>query len=150
MRRLVHAAKARDWPTSKAEGSLTLAFAERHWRRIRLATDGGEAVLLDLPAAAALADGDGLALAEGGWLVVRAAPEGVLDIEADGPAQLVRIAWHLGNRHLPVEVLSADRLRIAYDHVIEAMVGALGARCTRRRAPFQPEAGAYAGCHHHA
>jgi urease accessory protein len=79
---------------------------------------------------------------------VRAAPEDVLDIEADDPAQLARLAWHLDNRHLPVEV-GTGRLRIAYDHVIEAMVRELGARCTRKQAPFQPEAGAYAGGHHH-
>jgi urease accessory protein len=149
MRRLVHAAKAGDWPAGEAEGSLTLGFMDRNRRRIRLMTDGGEAVLLDLHAAAALADGDGLAFEEGGWLVVRAAPEDVLEIEADGPAQLARIAWHLGNRHLPTEI-GAERLRIAYDHVIEAMVRELGARSIRRRAPFQPEAGAYAGGHHHA
>lgn len=150
MRRLVRVAKAGAWPAGEAEGTLTLAFEERHRRRIRLTTDGGEAVLLELAAAAALADGDGLVFEEGGWLLVHAAAEDVLDIETDDPAQLARVAWHLGNRHLPVEVLSAARLRIAYDHVIEAMVSGLGVRCTRRRAPFQPEAGAYAGGHRHA
>jgi urease accessory protein len=149
MRRLIRAAKAGTWTVGEAEGSLTLGFAERHRRRIRLTTDGGEAVLLDLPGAAALADGDGLAFEQGGWLAVRAAPEDVLDIEADGPAHLARLAWHLGNRHLPTEI-ERGRLRIAYDHVIEAMVRELGARCTRTRAPFQPEAGAYAATHRHA
>ena len=150
MRRLIRVARAGAWPAREAEGSLTLAFGERHRRRIRLTTDGGEAVLLDLPAAAALADGDGLAFEQGGWLAVHAAPEDVLEIEADDQAQLARIAWHLGNRHLPVEVVSAERLRIAYDHVIETMARELGSRCTRTQAPFQPEAGAYAGGHHHA
>jgi urease accessory protein len=149
MRRLVRLAKAGAWPASEAEGSLTLGFVDRNRRRIRLTTDGGEAVLLDLPAATFLADGDGLAFEEGGWPLVRAAAEDVLEIEADDPAQLARLAWHLGNRHLPTEV-GTGRLRIAYDHVIEAMVREFGARCTRRRAPFQPEAGAYAGGHHHA
>jgi len=149
MRRLVRVAKAGAWPAGEAEGGLTLAFEERHRRRIRLTTDGGEAVLLDLPAAAALADGDGLVFEQGGWLLVHAALEDVLDIEADGPAHLARIAWHLGNRHLPTEI-ATDRLRIAYDHVIEALLRELGVRCTRRRAPFQPEAGAYAGGHRHA
>jgi urease accessory protein len=148
MRRLVRLARAGAWPAAEAEGSLTLGFEERHRRRIRLTTDGGEAVLLDLPTAAFLAEGDGLAFEEGGWLLVRAAAEDVLDIEADDPAHLARLAWHLGNRHLPTEV-GSRRLRIAYDHVIEAMVRELGARCTRRRAPLQPEAGAYAGGHHH-
>ncbi len=62
---------------------------------------------------------------------------------------LARLAWHLGNRHLPTEVLADGRLRIAFDHVIEAMLEGLGARCARRRAAFQPEAGAYALEHRH-
>lgn len=150
MRGLVRVAKAGAWPVEQAEGSLTLRFEDRHRRRIRLTTDAGEAVLLDLPSTTALADGDGLGFGDGGWLVVRAALERVLDIEADGPGHLARLAWHLGNRHLPVEVLSDGRLRVAYDHVIEAMVRTLGARCTCKQAPFQPEAGAYAAGHRHA
>jgi urease accessory protein len=149
MRRMVRAARAGEWPAGDALGSLTLCFEDRNRRRGRLATDGGEAVLLDLAQPAALADGDGLALADGGWLAVRAAPEDVLDVEAHDARHLARLAWHLGNRHLPVEVLRDGRLRIAYDHVIEAMLQGLGARCARHRGPFQPEAGAYAGGHRH-
>jgi urease accessory protein len=149
MRRLVRAARAGEWPTGEALGSLTLGVEDRNRRRGRLATDGGEPVLLDLAQPAALADGDGLGFEDGGWLAVRAAPEDVLDVEAEDPRHLARLAWHLGNRHLPVEVLSDGRLRIAYDHVIEQMLAGLGARSARRRAPFQPEAGAYAGAHRH-
>ena len=148
MRRLVRAAKAGRWPAEEAVDGLTLGFEERHRRRIRLVTDGGEAVLLDLSQVFALAEGDGLAFEGGGWLAVHAAPQDVLDIEADDPAHLARLAWHLGNRHLPIAVLSGARLRIAYDHVIAAMLAGLGARCERKRAPFEPEAGAYAGDHH--
>jgi urease accessory protein len=149
MRRLVRAARAGEWPMARALGSLTLGFADRNRRRGRLATDGGEPVLLDLPQPGALADGDGLAFEGGGWVAVRAAPEDVLDVEAADPRHLARLAWHLGNRHLPLEVLGDGRLRIAYDHVIEQMLAGLGARTARRRAPFQPEAGAYAGAHRH-
>jgi urease accessory protein len=149
VRRLVHAAKVGDWPAGDALGSLTLTFENRSRRRIRLATDNGEPVLLDLAQAAALVEGDGLALEGGGWLAVHAAPEDVLDVEVRDACHLARLAWHLGNRHLPVEVVSGSRLRIAYDHVIEGMLEGLGARCTRRRAPFQPEPGAYAGGHAH-
>jgi urease accessory protein len=145
----VRAAKAGEWPAGAALGSLTLGFGDRSRRRGRLATDGGAPVLLDLPKPAALADGDGLAFEDGGWLAVHAAPEDVLDVEAQDARHLARLAWHLGNRHLPVEMLSDGRLRIAYDHVIEAMLAGLGARTARRQAPFQPEAGAYAGAHHH-
>ena len=148
MRRLVRAARAGGWPIEEASDGLTLGFEERHRRRVRLVTDRGEAVLLDLSQPVALAEGDGLAFAGGGWLAVHAAPEDVLDIEADDPEHLARLAWHLCNRHLPIAVLGGGRLRIAYDHVIAAMLEGLGARCERRRAPFEPEAGAYAGHPH--
>jgi urease accessory protein len=105
-------------------------------------------VLLDLPKAQALADGDGLGFEDGGWLVVRAADEDVLEIAAADPHHLARLAWHLGNRHLATEILP-ERLRIRYDHVIEDMLAGLGAHLTRCHAPFQPEGGAYGGHHHH-
>jgi urease accessory protein len=149
MRRLVRAAAACSWPAEDARDSLTLGFLDRNRRRIRLTTDSGEPVLLDLPQGAALAEGDGVAFEDGGWLAVRAALEDMLEIETSDACHLARLAWHLGNRHLPIEVVSADRLRIAYDHVIEAMLEGLGARCARRLAPFQPETGAYANEHRH-
>lgn len=149
MRRLVQAARAGEWPADAAVGSLTLGFAARSRRRVRLETDRGEPVLLDLAQPLALAEGDGLQSEDGGWLAVHAAPEDVLDIEARDACHLARLAWHLGNRHLPAEVRRDGRLRIAYDHVIEAMLQGLGARCSRRQAPFQPETGAYASGHAH-
>ena len=132
----------------RAAGSITLAFDDRNRRRLRLLTDAGEPVLLDLPKPQPLAEGDGLGFEDGGWLVVHAADEDVLEIAAADGQHLARLAWHLGNRHLPTEILP-ERLRIRYDHVIEDMLHGLGARLTRRRAPFQPEGGAYAGHHHH-
>jgi urease accessory protein len=149
MRRLVRAARAGEWPADDALGSLTLGFLDRNRRRIRLVTDGGEPVLLDLFQPAALAEGDGLAFEDGGWLAVRAAAEDVLDIEARDACHLARLAWHLGNRHLPVEVLGDGRLRIACDHVVKAMLEGLEGRCARRRAPFHPETGAYTTEHRH-
>jgi urease accessory protein len=149
IRRLVRASPAGSWPADAAVDGLTLGFLDRNRRRIRLATDSGETVLLDLPQTAALAEGDGLEFEDGGWLAVRAAAEDVLEIEASDACHLARLAWHLGNRHLPVEVVSARRLRVAYDHVIEAMLEGLGARSERRLSPFQPESGAYAGEHRH-
>ncbi len=122
--------------------TVTLAYVDRHRRRIRLVADSGEAFLLDLPRAHHLVDGDGLELDGGGYLRVRAAPEPVLEIEAAEPADLLRIAWHLGNRHLPLQV-AGERLRIRADHVIADMVAGLGGRITRLEAPFDPETGAY-------
>jgi urease accessory protein len=150
MRQLVKVAKAGAWPRAESQGSITLAFDDRHRRRIRIATDQGEPVLLNLARPEPLADGDGLAFEQDqGWLEVKAAAEAVLEVEADDRGQLARLAWHLGNRHLPTEILDDGRLRIRYDHVIEAMLAQLGARLTRLRAVFQPEGGAYAGRHRH-
>jgi urease accessory protein len=150
MRQLVKVAKAGAWPRAESQGSVTLAFDERHRRRIRMATDQGEPVLLNLARPEPLAEGDGLAFEQDqGWLEVRAAAEDVLEVEADDRGELARLAWHLGNRHLPTEILEGGRLRIRYDHVIEAMLSQLGARVVRVRAVFQPEGGAYAGRHRH-
>jgi urease accessory protein len=146
MRRLVRAAHAGHWRAEGA-GSITLGFDDRNRRRMRLITDDGEPVLLDLPKAQALADGDGLGFEDGGWLLVRAAGEDVLEIAGTDTHHLTRLAWHLGNRHLPTEILPGS-LRIRYDHVIEDMLRQQGARLTRRKAPFQPEGGAYGGHHH--
>ena len=130
------------WPAELAEDSVTLAFDDRHRRRIRLHTDGGEEILLDLPKAIAMAHGDGLRVSDGRWLAVRAAPEALLEIRGPTPQALLRMAWHLGNRHLPTDV-TAERLRIRPDHVIEAMVIGMGAEVGEVVEPFQPEGGAY-------
>ena len=130
------------WPEEAALDTITLAYVDRHRRRIRLVADSGEAYLLDLPRAHHLVDGDGLELEGGDYLRVRAAPEPVFEIEAADPADLLRIVWHLGNRHLPLQVAGA-RVRIGADHVIAEMVAGLGGRITRLEAPFDPETGAY-------
>ena len=130
--------------------AVTLAYVDRHRRRIRLVADSGVAFLLDLPRAQHFADGDGLELDTKGYVRVCAALEPVLEIDAVDRAGLLRIAWHLGNRHLAVQVVG-DRLRIREDHVIAEMVSGLGGRITRIEAAFDPEFGAYAGApHHHA
>jgi len=138
------------WPAEAAVDQVSLPFLDRHRRRIRLVADSGAAFLLDLPRAQHLADGDGLELDTGGYIRVHAAPEPVLEIETAEPEGLLRIAWHLGNRHLPMQVVGG-RLRIGEDHVIAEMVSGLGGLITRCEAPFDPEAGAYAAgvVHHH-
>ena len=144
MRRAIAMHTRGQWPEEAAVDSVTLAFLDRHRRRIRLVADSGTPFLLDLPRAQHLAEGDGLELDNGGYVRVRAAPEPVIEIAADSPTDLLRIAWHVGNRHLPVQVLE-DRLRLRADHVIASMIEGLGGRVTWVQEPFDPEIGAYAG-----
>jgi urease accessory protein len=136
------------WPNEKASGTLTLDFDTRHRRRIRLTADQGEDVLLDLPKAIAMAEGDGLQLDDGRWLEVHAATELIVEVRHKDSHQLVRLAWHLGNRHLPTEIRD-DVLRIRPDHVIEDMLRGFGADLVKVQVPFQPEGGAYSDHGHH-
>ena len=135
------------WPKEQAAGSLTLDFDARHRRRIRLAADQGEGVLLHLPKAVAMADGDGLQLEDGRWLKVQAAAEMLVEVRHKDPYQLMRLAWHLGNRHVTTEI-RGEVLRIRPDHVIEDMLHRFGADLITVQAPFQPEGGAYSGHDH--
>jgi urease accessory protein len=148
MRRVIAVHRRGQWPQETAIDSVTLTYLDRHRRRIRLVADSGAAFLLDLPRACQLADGDGLELDGGGYVRVHAAPEQIFEIEAADHATLLQIAWHLGNRHLSLQV-AGERLRIRADHVIAEMVKGLGGRITQLEAPFDPEIGAYAATHHH-
>jgi urease accessory protein len=130
------------WPNGAAAGFVSLDFDARYRRRIQLMSDGGEAILLELPKAIAMADGDGLQLDDGRWLQVRAAAELIVEVTHQDSSQLMRIAWHLGNRHLPTEIRES-LLRIRTDHVIEQLLRAFGATLVNIHAPFQPEGGAY-------
>src|SRR5215475_3253596 len=123
------------WPSEGAVGSLTLDFDQRHRRRIRLTDDLGQDLLLDLPDAVAMADGDGLQLNDGRWLRIRAATELVAEIRHTDPSQLVRLAWHLGNRHVPTEIRD-QVLRIRPDHVIEEMLHSFGAELIKVQVAF--------------
>ena len=136
------------WPKERSSGALTLDFDARHRRRIRLTADQGEDVLLDLPKTVAMADGDGLQLEDGRWLEVRAAAETLVEVRHKDRHQLMRLAWHLGNRHLPTEIREGA-LRIRPDHVIEEMLQGFGADLVKVQVPFQPEGGAYGGNGHH-
>lgn len=138
---------AGSWEAVRELDRVLVDFDRRFRRRILLTTEGGREVLLDLPQAVRLRHGDGLAV-DGGVVRVCAKPEALLEIHAHEEGELVRIAWHLGNRHLPVQLLG-DRIRIRADHVIAEMVEGLGGHVEAIEAPFDPEAGAYAGGHHH-
>src|SRR5204863_10056153 len=121
-----------------------LPCMDRQRRRMRLVADSGAPFLLGLPRAQHLSGGDGLEFDNGQYLRVRAAPERVVEIEAASETDLLRIAWHIGNRHLPLQAVGG-KLRIRSDHVIASMVEGLGGQVTWTTAPFDPEIGAYAG-----
>jgi urease accessory protein len=128
---------------------LTLTHDERHLRRRLLTPESGAQILVDLPKAVALETGDALVLEDGGLVVIAAADEDLYEITGRDRTHLSRIAWHIGNRHLPAEI-GEDRILIRRDHVIGSMLTGLGATVTETIAPFSPERGAYHdhGSHH--
>jgi len=135
--------------TQAAADTVVLDFDDRHRRRMAMTGTRGLEFLLDLENAVALRGGDALVLEDGRLIEVVAAPEPLVEIRGADPLHLVRVAWHLGNRHLPTQIMPKG-LRIRRDHVIEAMVTGLGARIIEIEAPFDPEGGAYAAAHAHA
>jgi urease accessory protein len=137
---------AHRWTQPPAD-TIVLDFDDRHRRRMAMTGTRGLEFLLDLENAVALRGGDALVLEDGRLIEVVAAPEPLIEIRGADPHHLVRVAWHLGNRHLPTQIM-AKGLRIRRDHVIEAMVKGLGARVIEIEAPFDPEGGAYAGGGH--
>jgi len=145
MRRAIRVIAKSEGTLQDVQGTVTLSFEDRFRRRVRLTDDAGEAFMLDLAQATRFEDGDGLALDGGGMLLVRAALEDVVDVTGRDTQHTARLAWHIGNRHTPVEVLDNGQLRIQYDHVLAHMLEGLGATLERKTAPFVPEPGAYDG-----
>ncbi len=142
MRRASEIKAAGTWNAASAVDRVVLDAAERHRRRVALTGERGTAFLLDLPHTTALKDGDGLVLDDGAIVRVARKAEPLVEITAKSPHELARLAWHIGNRHIEMQVLG-DRLRIRRDHVLEEMLRGLGARITCIEAPFEPEHGAY-------
>jgi urease accessory protein len=132
----------------KRAPTLTLAFDARCKSRLAATLDSGEEVALLLPRGTVLRDGDVLVADDGGLVRVVAAPESVLYVRAPDVLTLTRAAYHLGNRHTPVEV-GADYLKLEYDPVLADMLKRLGALVDQVEMPFQPETGAYGGGHRH-
>jgi urease accessory protein len=131
------------WDASRRLSSVSLDFDRRCRRRIALEAADGTAFLLDLRQPRHLRDGDGIALETGAIVEVKAAAELLLEILCADHAQLVRVAWHLGNRHVPTE-LRTDSIRIRADSVLAGMARGLGAEVMEIEAAFNPESGAYA------
>jgi urease accessory protein len=140
----------------EAADRVVLDYDDRHRRRIAMTGNTGMTFLLDLPAPAELRGGDALLLEDGRLIEIVAAREPLLEIACADPRQLARIAWHLGNRHLPTQIMNGS-LRVRRDHVIADLAMRLGADMIEIDAPFDPESGAYrtaqsnanAGAHEH-
>jgi urease accessory protein len=129
--------RAGQWPRL-ATGRVILGYEDRFLRRKRLVMASGESFMVDLAETSNLLNGDAFEMADGRLVEIAAAEEPVLVITGD----LVRLAWHIGNRHTPCQI-EADRLVIRADHVLADMLRGLGATVTETRAPFTPEGGAY-------
>jgi len=129
--------------TGEPADSVVLDFDDRHRRRVAMTGVRGLDFLLDLEETVMLSAGDGLRMEDGRIVEVVAAPEPLAEIRAADAGALTRVAWHLGNRHLPTELMKKS-LRIRRDAVIEDMVRGLGAQVVAIEAPFNPEGGAYA------
>lgn len=141
--------------TAPATDSVALVYDERKRSRLKVTLASGRAAGIFLERGDHLHGGDKLAAEDGSAVVeILAAPERLIEASADTPLLFARAAYHLGNRHVPVQILPTDhggKLRFQTDHVLAAMVQGLGCRVGETEAPFQPESGAYGahGGHHH-
>ncbi|MFY8039671.1 MAG: urease accessory protein UreE [Bosea sp. (in: a-proteobacteria)] len=132
-------------PAVKADkviDTVVLAHEDRQRRRAVLKTVQGSEILLDLDKAGVLSEGDALKLDDGRLVLVTAATQDLIEIRAENPLRLMRVAWHIGNRHTPAEI-TADALYIEDDHVLAEMIRGQGCSTTKVSRPFKPERGAY-------
>lgn len=146
MKRVAEIKPANRWDAATAADFIVLDAQDRHRRRVVFVGEHGATYLLDLPKPTQLHNGDGLLLEDGSMVRVAGKPEPLVEISAENPQELVRIAWHIGNRHTAVQLIG-DKLRIHRDHVLEDMLRGIGASLTFLEAPFEPENGAYS--HHY-
>ena len=140
-------------PAERGDRPLTdtviLDYAQRSAQRITVTGVKGGVIEIDLHEPARLRTEDLLLLDDGGLVEVVAAPEPLIEARAGDIAGLSRLAWHLGDRHVPVQVLP-NRIRARRDAAIETLLASLGAKVMLIEAPFEPEGGAYAASHGHA
>jgi len=128
--------------------TITLPFDIRQKSRFKAALDNGEEVSVVLSRGVVLREGDCLQAEQGDIVRVNAATETVSTVTIDDPLMLARAAYHLGNRHVPLQV-SATFLRYQHDHVLDDMLKQMGIEPVCEQATFEPEAGAYSGGGHH-
>ncbi|MBO1326494.1 urease accessory protein UreE [Acetobacter sp. TBRC 12305] len=144
MTRVIEILPAGSWTEADAADVFAADYEGRHRRRMMLPLRSGAKVLLDLEHARLLHDGDGLRLEDGRIVRVEAIPEALMEVSAQDPLHLLRLAWHLGNRHLPAAI-AEHRIFVRHDHVIADMIEGLGGQIRHVQAAFDPESGAYAG-----
>ena len=135
-------------PVAKPYGELVLPFDLRIKSRLRTRLASGEEAVLRTERGAVLRGGEYLSAEDGRVVLIVAAPEQVMHVSCANQFELTRAAYHLGNRHVPVEI-GDGYLRIAADHVLGEMLLGLGANVEELQAPFEPESGAYGGGHEH-
>jgi urease accessory protein len=148
VKRAIKVTPAGGWSSHAAIDCVVLDAEDRHRRRIALTGQNGTRFLLDLESPVALRDGDGLVLDDGSIVAVRGTAEPLIEIAGARPRDLLRFAWHIGNRHTGLQI-TGDRLRLRRDHVLEAMLQKMGATLTVVDAPFDPEPGAPAETANH-
>jgi urease accessory protein len=130
--------RAGEWIADEAIDCVILDAEDRHRRRVVLTGQKGTAFLLDLESPATLRDGDGVVLDDGSVVAVKGMPEPVIEIGGKSKFDVLRFAWHIGNRHAGLQI-AGDKLRIRRDHVLEEMLCQMGANLTPIEAPFDPE-----------
>ncbi len=138
--------------SSTYDVTMTLPFDVRQKSRFRASLDNGEEVGVILPRGAILREGDCLRADQGEVVMIKAAQETVSSVHVSDPLLLARAAYHLGNRHVPLQI-TAQGLRYLHDHVLDDMIRLMGIDVICEQAPFEPEAGAYSGGghgHHHS
>jgi urease accessory protein len=130
------------------DGVIELAFEQRERSRFRATLLSGEEIGVDLPPGTVLRHGDRLLLADGRIVAIEAAPERLLEVHAHDAIELARIAYHIGNRHVPIQI-GDGFVRLLPDHVLQAMIERLGGHVHEVSVGFQPESGAYGHSHVH-
>ena len=133
--------------TTRPSLTLVLPFELRQRSRLRVTLSSGDEAALLLARGSVLRGGDGLLLSDGRAVRVEAALESVSTVRSDDAQKLARVAYHLGNRHVPVEI-GGGYVRYLHDHVLDGMVRTLGLEVVAEHAAFEPEAGAYGGHSH--
>ncbi len=128
---------------------LILPFDRRQKSRLRVTLASGEEAGIFMARGTVLRGGDRLKAADGRVVLIVAADEPVMRVTADTPIQLMRAAYHLGNRHIPLEV-GEGWLKLLQDHVLQEMLTGLGVAVVYQEASFEPEGGAYGGGHRHS